>query len=178
MSSFPVSGQHLSPASPPPAKYVSVSACTVWCPHHQLTLPAFLPHSHIYLPQPNFSSDLLSFHPQSHWFWKCLPVFLQSPCWLLCLTFLSSWFWFLFFLFSFSLVYFLRLAFVSSAFEVENFLSTLPVGPSKHKVGSWTAVSESIFGMAHRSLEVQLQGKPLSAVSDVPCMDRSLSFQL
>lgn len=107
--------------------------------------------------------------------------FLQSPCWLLCLTFLSSWFWFLlgflvFFFFFFPLVCFFCLAFVSSAFEVENFLSTLPDGPSEHKVESWTAISESIFGKAHRSLEVQLQGKPLSAISDVPYMDRSFKF--
>ena len=53
-----------------------MSACTVWRSHHQLTVLVFLPHSHIYILQPNFSSALLSFHPQAHWFWKCSPVFL------------------------------------------------------------------------------------------------------
>lgn len=172
MSSFPVSRQHLSPTFPPLPKYVSVSACTVWCSHHQLTIPVFLLHSYIHLLQPNFSSDLLSFHPQSHLFWKCFSFL--TP--LSGLSFLVL-VWFALF-FSFSFVYFLCLDFISSAFELENSFPTLPDGPADHKVRSWTSVLEPIFDMALRCLEAQFQGEPLSPALDVLCVDKSLSFQL
>lgn len=151
MCAFPVSRQHLSPLLPPVC--VCCCSCRVVFPLSANCSRLFAPQSHTLSISLAFHQICFLFHPQFHHFWNCLPVSLQSPCWLLCLTFLSSWFWFHFFFF---LVYFLCLAFVSSAFEVDNFLSTLPDGSSEHKVGSWTAL-ESVFGMGHRSPEVQLQ---------------------
>lgn len=108
----------------------------------------FLPRSHIHLLQPNFSSDLLSSHPQSHW--KCLPLFLAVSL-LAPLSYLSRFLLVSFFLFPLSLVYFLCLAFVSLPLEIENFLFSLPHGSFQHKVESWTAVSKSVFDMIHWS---------------------------
>lgn len=130
-----------------PPKYVSVSTCTVWCSHHQLTIQSFCPT--VTYTFYSLTSDLLSSHPQSHW--KCLPVFLAVSL-LAPLSYLSRFLLLVsFFLFPLSLVYFLCLVFVSPALEIENFLSSLPHGPFQHKVESWTAVSKSVFDMAHWS---------------------------
>lgn len=158
MSSFPVSRQHFPPASPHPPKHVSVSACTVRCSHHQLATPAVLPHGHIHLLQLDLPSELRSFHPQSHCFQKCLPVFLQSPCWLLCLTLLSScfcffYFCFFFFLWSVSCVWLLPPLHLKWKTSFPHCLMGLP--NTRWDLGQ--QFQRPFFGMAHRSPEVNFR---------------------